>query len=283
MDSRSLSPKGSYDFSKSPYYQSLASFKKQPLPNILKSQTVKKSPLLQTTISERKKTEDQLANMEHRVMKMRRKEEQAAHKLQTTKQRAEMFSATRLQFEEVTARQLETAKQQKREETLKALMQKRREIIDTRLAVTQKMTTSRSEILEVKRVFPTQKRALQLKENRIAAISDMQERQLQLRLEKLRVKESQNVSKAGQLAHGRSQSQNQDMQLQEEVHKLRLAREKVGARQIKELEESEKAMQENVVKMQAEEGQAEIRMAMKQKSDGKVSKRSPRTSPPIES
>jgi undecaprenyl pyrophosphate synthase len=155
MDSRSLSPKGTFDFSKSPYYQSLISFKKRPLPNILKSQKVQKSPLLQQTISERKRTEDQLANIEHRVMKMRRKEEQATHKLQTAKQRADMMSATRLQFEEVTVTQLETAKQQKREEKLKALMQKRKEIIDIRLANTQKMTSSRSEILEVKRVFST--------------------------------------------------------------------------------------------------------------------------------
>lgn len=110
----------------------------------------------------------------------------------------------------------------------------------------------------------------------------MQERQYQLRLEKLRVKESQNVSKTAQLTHGRSQSQNQEMQLQEEVHKLRLAREKVRVRQIKELEESEKAIQENVDKMQAEESRAEMKIAMKQKSDGKATKRSPQASSPSE-
>jgi hypothetical protein len=51
--------------------------------------------------------------------------------------------------------QLETAKQQKREEAIKALLQKRREIVEMRAANAQKMTSSRSELLEAKRVFAT--------------------------------------------------------------------------------------------------------------------------------
>lgn len=102
MDSRSLSPKSSFDFSKSPYYQSLLAFKKKTFSSSSKQHLAKDSPLLQQIVSERKKTEEQLLGMEHRVLKMKRKEEQAAHQLQTAKQKADMLSATRLHFEEVT-------------------------------------------------------------------------------------------------------------------------------------------------------------------------------------
>ena len=228
MDSRSLSPKTTFDYSKSPYYQSLLAFKKKTPKTEGKVPVVKESPILQQTISERKRTEEILASMELRVLKMKRKEEQAKLKLSTTKSRAELFSTTRLQFEEVTANQLEAAKQRKREENIQALMQKRKEILDKRLAQTQKMTSTKSELLDVKRVRLTQKRALELKETRISAINEMQERQLSLRLEKIKSKENQNSSKALHQGHVRNSSQNQDFQLQEEANKLRQAREKVS-------------------------------------------------------
>lgn len=150
-------------------------------------------------------------------------------------------------------------------------MQKRKEIMDRRLAKTQKLATSRSEILEIKRVFHTQRRAMELKENRIAAIDEMQKRQLQLRMEKLKLRESQNVSKANQLTHMRSHSQAEEAQLQEEMFKLTLARKKVVLTQVKELEESEQAMLSNVEKMQADEKKNLDRVVMKSQRSGENS------------
>lgn len=230
MDSRSLSPKTTFDYSKSPYYQSLLAFKKKPSRPAVKPPVLKESPILQQTISDRKRTEEILASMELRVLKMKRREEQAALKLSTTKSKAELFTATRLQFEEVTARQLEAAKQRKREETMQALMQKRHEILAKRLAQTQKMTTTRSELLENKRVGTTQKRALELKENRISAINEMQERHLSNRLERIKAKETQTITKIMHAPHARALSQGEDQQLLEEAAKLREAKDKVRAR-----------------------------------------------------
>lgn len=150
-------------------------------------------------------------------------------------------------------------------------MQKRKEIMDRRLAKTQKLATSRSEILEIKRVLHTQRRAMELKENRIAAIDEMQKRQLQLRMEKLKLRESQNVSKANQLTHMRSHSQAEEAQLQEEMFKLTLARKKVVLTQVKELEESEQAMLSNVEKMQADEKRNLDRVVMKSQRSGENS------------
>ena len=145
----SLRPTGSLDYSKSPYYLSLFPFQRRSFPAVLKSQVSKE------TYSSHKDTPNLPLTLESKELNKHLKASHSDLNLRFPQQRAERTSAMRLQLKDVTLTQLETAKQQKREEAIKALLQKRREIVEMRAVNAQKMTSSRSELLEAKRVLAT--------------------------------------------------------------------------------------------------------------------------------
>jgi len=133
MDAGSWKLGGSFDLSKSPYFRSLFPSQKRAFPTSLKH--------LHPSLSHR----HQIPTFPSLPQSLKPQPK--------AERRAAQLSATRLQLQEVTAIQLETEKQRKREESVKALIRKRREIAEMRAGNTERITNSRSEVLEGKRVF----------------------------------------------------------------------------------------------------------------------------------
>jgi hypothetical protein len=98
----SSSPKAAFDIAKSPYYQSIIAFKKRAPHFSNKMRFVKESMILQQAITERKKAEETLTSAEHRIHKLKRKEQEVSSKLRNTKSKSELLSITRRQLEEVS-------------------------------------------------------------------------------------------------------------------------------------------------------------------------------------
>lgn len=137
--------KGEFDLSKSPYYRSLFPGQKRAFSSTLQ--------YLYPSLSQRHKLPTFSQSTDRPSFPPQHKSEQRALSLLLSQQRAAQISATRLQLEEVTGIQLETVKQRKREEAVKALMQKKREIAERKAESIQKINRCRSEVLEEKRVF----------------------------------------------------------------------------------------------------------------------------------
>lgn len=147
----SLRQTGYFDYSKSPYYLSLFPFQRRTFPAVLKPQ-VSKEAYFSHPVQDAPSVP--LA-LESKALKKHLKAGQSELNLRFPQQRADRISAMRHQLKDVIPMQLETVKQQKREEAIKALLQKRREIVEMRAANAQKVTSSRSELLEAKRVLIT--------------------------------------------------------------------------------------------------------------------------------
>lgn len=237
--------------SRSPYYKATSLPGKKQSESKLKTDAGEKA--LNKVKTERRNVEELLEAMEKRVAKLKRKEEHATSKLLAARSKAETFQTARDFVKEVTAPQLEVRKQKQREEELEELNRRRKEVIMQRFEHEEKATSSKTELLETRRVRTTQRRVLQMKEGRIKAINSSQERRMMNTLQWVR----NHQTSSSALPRVRSTSETSERELQEETQRIERVKAKVLCTQIRELQAQQSALLDSVVKIKRQHHQAQ--------------------------
>ena len=132
---------------------------------------------------------------------------------------------------------------------MEKLNQRRREVLLQRLDHEERTVMSRTSLLETKRVLPTQKHALELKERKVDLLSTAQER----RLRETMMWQNSTTGQQGGKVHPRSRSEDEEKALVQETNRIREVSFRVFSTQIKELEAQQGALIESVDRMRMEE------------------------------